>query len=550
MKEKMKPKYFISNTQYTWGLILLLLAIYLPVLGMDFALDDYFIIVNNQYNSDWSQLWTIISTDLWSGDPTSATKTSFYRPLFSVSLLIDRSIAGLNPMWHHGHSLLWFLVCVLLLLQLLKQFFPVKIALLAVLIFALHPIQTETVAWVSARNDSMAATFVLGALLAFCRKKPFLFLGGLLSFCAALSKENTFFLPLWALMLSNQSQMPRRYILGAGTIAIGCALIVRKLVGVQVHWPDSDHWSLLISNWQYFFSDSIGLILAPWPLAPTRSLAWIRPSTIHYIGTGALIFSMIIGTMWIWKKRQQYINIALAGLLIFWGAWLPSILATTINSFYGDRYLFLPLIGLAIWIGIFLDATTLKWKRVYLCLFIPCVFLIVKKIPDWKNDQALWFSMVRDLPSPFTHVSLAHIVYNQGKFNEAASLYEKSYADTQPWLAGCDTYVASVLNTKGPSVAYQKSLWAITKGCQMDGKMGGIMALSLGLDQNWKELRKLLPQLQKDPTERGDIAFAAILILDGKIERFKKLKESWNNPQDKEALLLRMLKPSGIKSLP
>lgn len=534
----------------TWILFAVLFLLYVPALGMDFSLDDYFIIQNNKFTEDWRHIGTLLTEDLWAADPTATEQTSFYRPLFSLTLLIDRSIAGLNPMWHHAHSLLWFFLCVGLLLRILQRVYSSNIALLSVLIFALHPIQVETVAWVSARNDSMATAFTLGAILLLCRAKPKVFVGGLLCTCAFLSKENTILLPLWVGLLASITQAPRRKCIIAAVVGVGTAVLIRKAVGVNIHWPDTAHWELMLSNALPFVSDSLSLILFPWPLAPTRTLAWLSTSPIQHILTIVFLTLMISGSVWAWKKNRDNKYILLSGLFIFWGAWVPSVLATTINGFYGDRYLFLPLMGLALWIGPILREIKAPLKVTYLLFFLPCLVLITKKVPDWKDDHALWSSMARDISSPFSNASLAHIVYNQGDYKEAARLYALSFSHPQPWLAGCDTYVSSILNTEGPQRAYEQALWAIDRGCQQDGKMSGLIVLSLGLNQRWTELRETLPKIPTDPTRRAEIAFGAILYLDGREADLKSLRLSWGAHPQMDNLLLKMLRPEGVDELP
>ena len=526
------------------------LALYFPVLGMGFCLDDSFIVVDNQYTTDWKNLWMLLSTDLWEMDPSSTEQTSFYRPLFSCSLLLDRSIADLNPMWYHAHSLIWFLLCVGGLLQLLKCFVTPSIALLATAVFAFHPIQVETIAWVSARNDSMATAFALGALLAFCHSKPKPWLGALLCAFALLSKENTLLLPLWVFFLTSATGKERYRFSAIAGIGIAVAFLCRAGADVPVQWPDKHHWDLFFSHGMDFFSDTLSLLFLPWPLAPTRALAWLDVSFLQYLSTIVFLCVMFGLSMWSLRRYPENNRMLFGGLILFWGAWLPSIIATVINGFYGDRYLFLASVGFSIWLSGILSSVGLLAKRIVFFSLIPLLGISYSKLPDWNDEQSIWTSMNRDIPSPFSQASLAHILHNQGRYAEAASLYEQSFSSEKPWLFGCESYVYDILQIYGPKAAFTKAEWVIERGCSRTGSLGSLMAHSLAVQQDWTRLRRLLPTLPIDPHRRTEIPWAALLIVDGQWRRVEQIRMSWPKESNMDQQLLELIRPIGIHELP
>jgi len=85
-----------------------------------------------------------------------------YRPLFFGSLFLDFKIWGLDPRGYHLTSLLLYLATVLLVFGIALRFWhDERPALWTALLFAVHPVHAETVAWISARSDLICGLFFL-----------------------------------------------------------------------------------------------------------------------------------------------------------------------------------------------------------------------------------------------------------------------------------------------------------------------------------------------------------------------------------------------------
>ena len=148
---------------------------FLPVLDNEFLdWDDAANIIDNPYyrGLGWSQIHWMFTTFYM----------SLYRPLTWVTLGLDYSLWGLNPFGYHLTSLIFHAINALLFyfisLRLLRfaqtgslvDEIPLRLAAAtATLFFSLHPLRVEPVAWVSARNDLVAALFVLLTVWAYLR---------------------------------------------------------------------------------------------------------------------------------------------------------------------------------------------------------------------------------------------------------------------------------------------------------------------------------------------------------------------------------------------
>jgi tetratricopeptide (TPR) repeat protein len=138
----------------------------------------------------------------------------YYRPVILLSFHVDQVLSGGSPFLFHLTNILLHLLCCLLVFRLLEILLDRSdVSLMGALLFAVHPIHTGSVAFVSGRTDLWAALFVLASAVAWLRvrqgmtRRPGLetALGGVALALAILSKELAFMAPAvfmaWDLIL-------------------------------------------------------------------------------------------------------------------------------------------------------------------------------------------------------------------------------------------------------------------------------------------------------------------------------------------------------------
>src|SRR5712692_9504485 len=165
-------------------------AVYLNSLGGQFVFDDTSIIQNNpQIRSlGITNLQHIFGSHYWQ---TVAGQGGLYRPVVILSYALNYAVGGFDPAgYHFVNVLLHALNSVLVFLIIHELFGDLVFAAWSGLLFALHPIRTEAVAYVVGRAESLAAFFFLVAWLCYIRRK--LVLSAAAFLLAVLSKESAF----------------------------------------------------------------------------------------------------------------------------------------------------------------------------------------------------------------------------------------------------------------------------------------------------------------------------------------------------------------------
>ncbi len=143
-------------------LVLLVTIVYWPTLENGFVSDDVAYITTNQAIQSLQGL-----RDIWFKLGTIQQ----YYPLVFTTFWAEYSLWGLDPRGYHVVNLLLHAAAAVLVWRLLARL-EVKGAWLAAAIFAVHPVEVESAAWVSERKNVLSCTLAIGSLLAYLRFSP------------------------------------------------------------------------------------------------------------------------------------------------------------------------------------------------------------------------------------------------------------------------------------------------------------------------------------------------------------------------------------------
>src|SRR3954453_2077306 len=177
---------------------LAVLTVYSMALSFNFIGFDDTAILKQRYFiiGDLSKIKLAFTTDAFLG-----TNGSFYRPLQTVSFMLDALIGGPKPFIYHFTNLVLYIVgslCVFWLLLTLG--YQRLLSLLLALAFSLHPLFVPMVAWLPTRGDLLLTIFVIVSLVLFIKsfrtnRAALVVWHGLTFFLALLSKETAVAVP-------------------------------------------------------------------------------------------------------------------------------------------------------------------------------------------------------------------------------------------------------------------------------------------------------------------------------------------------------------------
>ena len=155
-----------------FSLLLIVFIVYFSILWHDFLYewDDHWVVINKYTDAGLNvrNIWAVF-TEFHQGQ---------YAPFNELSYMLIHTIFGYNPMAFHGASILWHGINVVLVFLFLNRllrtalneslkFLSVNMAWLCALLWAVHPVNVEPVAWISASKILVYASFYLSALFLY-----------------------------------------------------------------------------------------------------------------------------------------------------------------------------------------------------------------------------------------------------------------------------------------------------------------------------------------------------------------------------------------------
>lgn len=183
----------------------------------------YMPIFSNGFLDSWDDQWMVMNVYTGSGWTWENLLAIFtqshkgqYSPLVELNYLFLYGLFGYNPFWFHLMSVVWHCGCVVLCFFLVRRLLELSgdinrsisfhVACLVSFLFAIHPVNVESVAWISAVKVPMYTFFYLLALFFYLRytvtQKTSFYVISLFCFvCSGLSKEQAFVFPLSLLLV-------------------------------------------------------------------------------------------------------------------------------------------------------------------------------------------------------------------------------------------------------------------------------------------------------------------------------------------------------------
>jgi protein O-mannosyl-transferase len=416
----------------------------------------------------------------------------FYRPLLTLSFMLDYQISGLTPSAFHLSNVLVHLLCSILVYALCYSLIKNKIiSLIGALIFSLHPVQTETVSWLSGRNDLLLGLFTF--MMVWCYhlsyvgkrfSKRFYLAFTIVFFTLGLfTKEPIIFfvllLPLYDLVIRNMAikdLLQKANIIKYTSLVFVIVLyfLIRyslfgKILGTGNIYAAKSFWMHLIQSPMVVVS-YIQLLIVPYNL----SLVHNEPS----LSSGVLLresFSLllIISLVFLTVKFFRKNKIILFGLLWTLITLIPASNVITIPIPILEHRLYVPIVGLVLIIVGSLKYTLdkVKTRSLYIALSFLLVLLLAtvsyNRAQVWENSEKLWLDGIEKTPDDYYPYHLLGEYYlSQNRYEIGLVYLQKSVAlnDKDPMLYNNLGYAYIYLKR------FQDAVEAYKKAIHLDNK--------------------------------------------------------------------------------
>ncbi|MEP7145475.1 MAG: tetratricopeptide repeat protein [bacterium] len=456
----------MSKLKHVYCYLIIIAVTYLTfhnTLSNEFVFDDESVIVNNQSIQSLSDIPRYFTA----AEGFHKVIGRYYRPVVSSTYAIDYAIWGLNPYGFHLTNVIIHIICCLLLFKIFAVLFwrykyRNLFSLLATLIFAVHPIHTEAVSWVSGRTDSLVTMFFFGSFLYYLEftremeyhrehnslhritSKNYLYLFVSLLFYAAglLTKEMIVTMPVIIFLYDFVYRKKKykyfkdnllNYILFAAVTVL--YLLVRYFLLKDI--PERE-------SYLYFIGKHFVVVLATMlKTIPVYFRLLIAPFSLlyHYNGViqdaksildaevllSILFIFVLIAFSFYYYKRDSIISFC---ILFFLVSLLPVMNIIPTMNLMAERFLYFTSFSLALLICHLSMIGSSKRDLTFLAFgmgLIVCslAYLTYVRNNEWKDNNTLYMS-AKGVEGTVTLVNEGNIYANNKKYDEAMNLYKRA----------------------------------------------------------------------------------------------------------------------------
>jgi len=450
---------------------LTVVAAHRPVLkAQAFLFDDDQYLVENKLvqHPSWVSVKRFITEVL---EPS--TVRGYYQPLAMISLMLDCAMGGRVDnlrIFHRTSLLLHAANCVLVLFFLYLLFGKLWPAVIAALLYGLHPMTIEAVAWISERKTLLATFFALWSLvfyILYVRRQRLLFYPAVTAayLLSLLSKPTTIAVPVLLLLLDYWPL--RRF--GKRAIIEKLPLFLIAGLSAVVTYISQSRTSIArlpgqtgLARLALIFCHNIIFYLynLVWP----RDLSWYYPFPQPFDLSNRWVLLTVIGTVVLLALLAVSLlrtRAVLVGWLFFFFAILPTMGVIGFHPVIAaDRHMYLPMLGFFITVTYFLGllyntggARRLFYYALPAVALLPAAgaeFALTRSYLEyWRDSESVYRYMLKSAPNvTVLHNNLANILGDTGRLREAVEHFEISL-ELKPGSAEVHNNLANVLADLG-----------------------------------------------------------------------------------------------------
>lgn len=384
-------------------------------------------ILGHEFLANWDDNWCVLGDESVRGVSWEHLRMAFsssilgsYVPAQTVTYMLDYTIWGF---WAGGFlltNIILHAACGILLYGLFLRWHKDRLfALVASALFLIHPVQVESVAWITQRRTPLAMFFFLLAWEFYCRYresasgKGWLTYGvSVLSFAAALLAKSVAVIfpvilvlydlcfPAGGRRLRVKDKIP--FILAAGAIAAVNMHVQAGEGGARVGFhggsPLATFFTMLPVFCRY-----LGMLVWPVGLSAIYAPPIHRSLDATVVVAGLLLTGVLLSGVWLYRQDRRL------GFwfMLYWIALFPVSQIVPISFIMSDRYLYFPMLGVAGLAGAGAVALrdgmgTRRRMLAYTLLALPLLALSITSIKQggaWRNALTLWSDAVVKEPT-------------------------------------------------------------------------------------------------------------------------------------------------------
>ena len=416
------------------------IIVFLPCVTGEFLWDDEFLIVHNPLIKSLKNIPQAFTRPFFPS-VFETPQITFYRPLVTIVNMFQYSLFGLRPFWWHLFNILVHATNMILfgffLWKILKIDIFEKYNRFLIMAYAMLPIHTEAVCFISGRTDLLALFFILSGMLFFFRGKEKLsFVFSILCFgLGLLTKEVVLMFPLaipavdysiseeTSLRIWIQNRFPRIMLrLVPFFILSAIYLVIRFFLiqGIEVpSYPSGNAVTTWLTMPKVFFRYTI-VWLSGWHLnCDYTNYFRIEHSRLSPLVIFPVLYFLLfpLGLLILLVKKKP----AFLGLYWFLLFLLPVMNLFPLGIWMAERYLYIPVIGFIMILfltGLHKPKKSFKPASYILLFFLG--MMTIGSASRWHDAEKLWEHSVNQNPdNPQARIIYAQILQSRGKIEKA-----------------------------------------------------------------------------------------------------------------------------------
>ena len=419
-------------------LILVTILAYANSTQNSFLWDDEDWVLKNSTVKDWHKWPAFFYQNTIKG---ARKDSNMYRPLQGITHGIDYLLYNYRTPGHHMSNIFFHSVVAILLFLMLKGIFSERIAFFSALFFAVHPVHTEAVTYISGRADMLSFLFILLAIILF---EKHLIFSCLSLICALFSKESALIGPvlliLYLFFKNGEIKKDIKRLLPILCIILIYAALRLTVLDFSHLIPENEPpaffyipFYIRLCTFLKALPVYFGILLWPIELHMEREIAlsYSMFNLESFMGVLLVIIPTVIALFLYIKKRSK---IFLFATMWFFIGMFPNSNIFPVNALIYEHWLYIASLGFFLIIAWGLDSLlkkgrTFKLVSILLALSITifCIYMTAERNKDWRDPISFYENTLKYMPdSPRLHNNLAMAYIDAGRTEDAIREYKET----------------------------------------------------------------------------------------------------------------------------